>query len=101
MTDYREPHPSNPDQLMARMVGVCWHSPTSDRWPCGGSIRQVVSFEEMSGYHPGVDAGTIYEWIAFCGCGHQEYQHGAGAGLVDCLVCSCESYVKKFEETEE
>jgi len=31
----REEHPSNPDQLMARALRVCWHSPTSDRWPCG------------------------------------------------------------------
>lgn len=28
-------HPSHPDQLMARARGVCWHSPTSDRWSCG------------------------------------------------------------------
>jgi hypothetical protein len=27
-------HPSNPDRLMAHILGVCWHSPTSDRWPC-------------------------------------------------------------------
>ena len=27
-------HRSHPDQLMAQALGVCWHSPTSDRWPC-------------------------------------------------------------------
>lgn len=31
MTD----HPSSPDAIMARALGVCWHSPSSDRWPCG------------------------------------------------------------------
>ncbi len=28
-------HESHPDQLMAHMLGACWHSPTSDRWACG------------------------------------------------------------------
>jgi hypothetical protein len=27
-------HPAHADQLMARALGVCWHSPTADRWPC-------------------------------------------------------------------
>ena len=27
-------HPSNPDMVMARALGVCWHPSTSDRWPC-------------------------------------------------------------------
>lgn len=27
-------HPSHPDRLMAQALGVCWHPPTSDRWPC-------------------------------------------------------------------
>lgn len=27
-------HPSHHDALMARVLRVCWHSPTSDRWPC-------------------------------------------------------------------
>lgn len=32
-------HSFSPDQLIARSFGLCWHSPTSDRWPCqpGGS----------------------------------------------------------------
>lgn len=28
-------HLSSPDQLIAQAFGLCWHSPTSDRWPCG------------------------------------------------------------------
>lgn len=28
-------HPAHPDQLTAKVMGACWHSPTADRWPCG------------------------------------------------------------------
>lgn len=33
-------HPSSSDQLMARALGVCWHSPASDRWPCATEVAR-------------------------------------------------------------
>lgn len=32
-------HPSNPDQLLAHAMGVCWHSPTADRFACQADPR--------------------------------------------------------------
>lgn len=32
--DKTDAHPSHPDLLMSHVLRVCWHSPTSDRWPC-------------------------------------------------------------------
>lgn len=42
-------HPSNPDLLMARALGVCWHSSTSDRWPCTDRPLPEIHYESSLG----------------------------------------------------
>jgi hypothetical protein len=59
-------HRSHPDQLMASALGVCWHSPTSDRWACSAVVCTDVHGSGESCTRP---------------AGHGGQHHTGGPGL--------------------
>lgn len=93
-------HPSHPDLLMSRMLGVCWHSPTSDRWPCTATDPRlcndpeqpthgsyVLPLNHLTPWHRD-DEGAEWKSDGACElCGHPETDHvfdGVGCNILDC-----------------
>lgn len=83
---------------MSRMLGVCWHSPTSDRWPCQPSdamLRGGLNADGTDGFPaPEAHADHPLRVISPPGCqacGHLEARHRPEAG---CLMqdCDCDAF---------
>ena len=86
-------HPSHPDQLMARALGVCWHSPASDRWPC---VCQLCGHAERQ--HDSTTACSVLD----CDCDLFEgaeapYEPSAGCDG-DPIECNAEAALGEAEE---
>lgn len=112
-------HRSHPDLLMAQTLGICWHSPTSDRWPCAqqeftaDELIRTARVMDAAGVPPDAGEGAVRavalilrhqegppsvelpdwerELLRNCAaCGCLMLSHGLGDGESGCRTDDCE-----------